>query len=192
MIGSQSPSRMSPQIAEIIRSSDVVLWAILAEGGAGIFFSVLCRVLSDHGLRVAVITHGQPSSLRDADYGRFSVVGVHNPLDYLRVCALLVKAAGPVLVYHMTEVPPPFALPLRLLGPPTIPTIVGSDWFDNVRPRLLSGSPVDRVKARCVDSLYQLLASGRTIVASTEEILGIMKERYGTDRRIWLRLSPTP
>jgi len=159
-----------------IERSDVVFWGPINESGPGLFFTGLCRVLSDHGLKVTAITH---KSQRDQLMDKFDIIEVHNLRDYLRVCVVLSKSRRTVLAYHMETTPPPFACLLRFLcSIPMVPVIVGSDWFDSIRPRLLSGSRLDQLRAYCIDKLYQMLSQGPSIVASTKEIVGTLNRTY--------------
>jgi glycosyltransferase involved in cell wall biosynthesis len=57
--------------------------------------------------------------------------------------------------------------------------IVGSDWFDYYRPRLLSGSSLDRLKARCLDDLYRIIFTGPSIVVSMHDMIPRLKRAYG-------------
>lgn len=157
----------------------MIVWAQLNESGPGILFSSLSRILSDCGLKTVAITHGSGSALDNEDFARFQVVSVHNVLDYLRVCSALSKARRTVLIYQLTLYPPPFALPLRLLGRlPMVPVIIGSNWFDSVRLRLISGTALDRLKAHCYDNLYRLLMSGPSITASTKDVVTRLNRIY--------------
>ncbi len=169
------------------QSPDVVCWAPLDDNGVGIFFSGLCRTLSDHSLRVVAITHSREHGLRSSDKREIPVVEVHSVRDYFRVCLALSRLRRTVLIYHLSLSPgtaPIFAILLRLLGRlPMIPTIAGSDWFDSHRPRLLSGSVLDRLTAFCIDRLYLLLSSGASIVASSREMLLSMNRLYGVSTK---------
>jgi glycosyltransferase involved in cell wall biosynthesis len=171
-------SNLEKKTTPSVRTPNLIVWAPVSESGPGVFFVNLLRILAEHGINVKVVTHSRVGNTCGANLARCEIVEVHSVLEYVRECWQLCRTRGVVFAFHMGVTPPAFACLSRILGIPTIPIIVGSDWFDDLRPKLLSGPLFTRARARWNDMRYKFVCRGKSIVASSIDIVEFLQTVY--------------
>ncbi len=165
-----------------VENSNLTIWAPLSNAGPGVFFARLLEILDDQGVAVFVITHSTVPQSATTSVARVTVREVHTIRDLAVILLGLLMARHGVVAFHAPSYPPVRWVVLRFLNRiPVIPVIVGSDWFDNVRPELSRGGPLDRAKLHLGDLGYRLFARGSAITVSTAEIVTQFRELYGAD-----------